>query len=96
MKLALVLKPFSEENLAVASQMGVTDIVTTLPRELYQGRVWPFEAIVRHKQRIADAGLTWSVVESVRISDNVKLGKEGRDAEIDDFARLSSTSAPQA
>ena len=87
MKLALVLKPFSEENLAVASQMGVTDIVTTLPRELYQGRVWPFEAIVRHKQRIADAGLTWSVVESVHLSDNVKLGKEGRDAEIDDYCQ---------
>ena len=87
MKLALVLKPFSEENLAVATQMGVSDIVTTLPRDQYQGRVWPYEAIVRHKQRIADAGLTWSVVESVQISDNVKLGKEGRDAEIDDYCQ---------
>jgi len=87
MKLALVLRPFSEENLAVAKQMGVTDIVTTLPTEGRSGRVWPYEAIVCNKQRIADAGLEWSVVESVPISDNVKLGKEGRDAEIDDYCQ---------
>jgi mannonate dehydratase len=88
MKLALVLKPFSEENLAVARQMGVTDIVTTLPRDQYRvGDVWPYEAIVRHQQKIADAGLTWSVVESVQISDTVKLGLEGRDREIDDYCQ---------
>ena len=88
MKLALVLRPFSEENLAVAKQIGVTDIVTTLPRNIYKvGDVWPYEEIVRHKQRIADVGLDWSVVESVQISDTVKLGKEGRDAEIDDYCQ---------
>ena len=88
MKLALVLRPFSEENLAVACQMGVTDIVTTLPRDQHRvGQVWPYEEIVRHKQKIADAGLNWSVVESVQISDTVKLGKEGRDEEIDDYCQ---------
>ena len=34
---------------------------------------------VRHKKRIEDAGLRWSVVESVPISDRIKLGLEGRD-----------------
>lgn len=82
MKLALVLLPFTNERLQIARQIGVTDIVTVLPQEDRNGPVWDFQAILRHRKQIEDAGLKWSVVESVPISDRIKLGLEGRDLDI--------------
>ena len=76
MRIALVIRPFTDENLQTALQMGVEDVVTVLPNA---GPVWDYLAILRHKKRIEDQGLRWSVVESVPISDNIKLGLEGRD-----------------
>ncbi len=87
MKLALVLRPFTNERLQLARQIGVTDIVTVLPQEEKTGPVWDFQAILRHRKRIEDIGLTWSVVESVPISDRIKLGLEGRDADIDHYCQ---------
>ena len=58
--------------------------MTTLPNG---GPIWDFDAIVHHKERIADAGLTWSVVESVPISDRITLGLEGRDEDIDAYCQ---------
>ncbi len=87
MKLALVLRPLAEERLKLARQIGVTDIVTVLPQEDQSGPVWDFHAILQHRKRVEDAGLTWSVVESVPISDRIKLGLEGRDADIDAYCQ---------
>ena len=70
--------------MALARQIGVTDLVTTLPNG---GPIWDFDAIVHHKERIADAGLTWSVVESLPISDRITLGLEGRDEDIDAYCQ---------
>lgn len=84
MRLALVLRPLNDERMALARQIGVTDIVTVLPNA---GPVWDFNAILHHKKRIEDAGLTWSVVESVPISDRIKLGLEGRDEDIDAYCQ---------
>jgi mannonate dehydratase len=88
MKIALVVKPFTDKNLQTALQMGVEDIVTTLPRELGDGGpVWDYLAILRHKNRLEDLGLRWSVVESVQISNKVKLGLDGRDGEIENYCQ---------
>ena len=84
MRIALVIRPFTDENLQTALQMGVEDVVTVLPNA---GPVWDYLAILRHKKRIEDQGLRWSVVESVPISDNIKLGLEGRDREIDQYCQ---------
>ncbi len=84
MKFALVLNPLDEERMALARQIGVTDLVTTLPNG---GPIWDFDAIVHHKERIADAGLTWSVVESLPISDRITLGLEGRNEDIDAYCQ---------
>ena len=84
MRIALVIRPFTDENLQTALQMDVKDIVTVLPNA---GPVWDYLAILRHKKRIEDQGLRWSVVESVPISDNIKLGLEGRDSEIDNYCQ---------
>ncbi|MDP6775872.1 MAG: mannonate dehydratase [Candidatus Latescibacteria bacterium] len=71
----------------LATQIGITDIVTTLPGDDRDGPVWDYLAIVRHRKRIEDAGLRWSVVESVPISDRIKLGLDGRDEDIDHYCK---------
>jgi mannonate dehydratase len=85
MKIGLVIKPFTEDNLQTALQIGVHDMVTVLPGELRDGPVWDYLAIVRHKKSMEDMGLRWSVVESVQISNTIKLGLEGRDEEIKQY-----------
>ena len=72
MKLALVLRPIDEQHLLLARQIGVTDIVT-VPPDTVPSTAWDYDAILRHKTRIENAGLTWSVVESVPITDRIKL-----------------------
>ncbi|MCZ6632510.1 MAG: mannonate dehydratase [bacterium] len=87
MRLALVIRPFADDNLMTARQMGVEDVVTTLPHELQTGPVWDYLAIVRHKKRIEDIGLRWSVVESVSISNRIKLALDGRDEDIEHYCQ---------
>jgi len=49
--------------------------------------VWDFQSLLVKQRKIADAGLHWSVIESMPISDRVKLGLEGRDEDIENWQR---------
>ena len=73
MRLATVLTPMSEENLQLAAQCGVTDVVHRYPGA--------DAAVLRTaRQRIAAFGMNLTAVEGYLPIENIKLGcDDGRE-----------------
>jgi mannonate dehydratase len=65
-------------TLEMLRQIGVEGIVTAL-HDIPNGEIWPAEAILDLKNYIEKAGLRWSVVESLPVSEAIKYGGEDRD-----------------
>jgi len=70
-------------------QTGATDIVSAL-HDIPTGEVWPLDKIYVHQQLIeqrntSDSSLVWSVVESIAVHEDIKLGRVGCQRYIDSW-----------
>lgn len=63
--------PDDTVTLAHVRQAGATGIVSAL-HHLNDGRAWPADEIAKRKTEIEAAGLTWDVVESIVVHEDVK------------------------
>lgn len=81
--------PSDAATLAHARQAGAAGIVTAL-HDIPYGEVWPVEAIRARQAAIAadpSLGLSWAVVESVPVHEDIKLGRGDLDRLYGNFAQ---------
>jgi len=70
-------------------QTGATDIVSAL-HDIPTGEVWPLDKIDSHQQLVeqnntCESSLVWSVVESIAVHEDIKLGCDGCQRYIDSW-----------
>jgi mannonate dehydratase len=71
---------------AIRQIPGVEGIVSAL-HEVPPGEVWPKESLARLGERIDAGGFRFSVVESIPVHEDIKLGAAGRDRLIENYCR---------
>lgn len=65
---------------------GVTGVITTL-YDIPAGEVWPRERVKAIKKEVEESGLRIEGIESVNVSDAIKIGSEKRDEHIENYIR---------
>ena len=69
MRLGSVLTPLSDQNLSLAAQCGVTDVVGRYPGE-------DLDDLLRLRDRIESYGMKLTVIEGFLPIDQLKLGRD--------------------
>ena len=76
--------PNDKITLEMLRQIGVEGIVTAL-HHIPNGEVWSLEEVEKMKNFIEKAGLRWSVVESLPVSESIKYAGPDRDQLIENY-----------
>ncbi len=71
-------------TLPMLRQIGVEGIVTAL-HNVPNGEIWPYEMICDLRDEIAAHGMSWSVVESLPVSEAIKYAGAERDRLIENY-----------
>ncbi len=84
----MVSRPLDDAEMRLATQMGMTDVVTTVPRGSMdprptQGAPLTEAELTALRRRVESHGLTLSVIEGYQLSDRITLGLPGRDEDLE-------------
>jgi mannonate dehydratase len=71
-------------QLAHVKQAGASGVVSAL-HHLNDGRAWPADEIAKRKAQIEAAGLTWDVVESIVVHEDIKTRSGNYKQRIEDY-----------